>query len=164
MEAYCTRRWGSSGWTHSLKSEGRKDGAHFANWKWWPHTLRAHQLILFGRDRHQVDTSKSKAALFRALYEEGENISQTETLVKIGRERLGMDDPNLQKHLSNNEGSRQVLEEIEQGRRSYQIRGVPFFIIRGPAVDRPYGFSGAQSTDTFIELFEEVSGQEGDSS
>ena len=31
VESYCKRRWGGSGWTKSLKVEGRKDGANFAN-------------------------------------------------------------------------------------------------------------------------------------
>jgi len=30
--AYNQRRWGSDGWTHSLKREGKKIGAPFANW------------------------------------------------------------------------------------------------------------------------------------
>ena len=45
--AYNRRRWGSDGWTHSLRAKGRKVGAPFANWKIWPNTLRAHQLLRF---------------------------------------------------------------------------------------------------------------------
>lgn len=40
FEAYCQRRWGSSGWTRSLRQQGKQDGVRFANWKWWPHTLK----------------------------------------------------------------------------------------------------------------------------
>ena len=29
FEAYNKRRWGSSGWTHSLKNSGRRVGANF---------------------------------------------------------------------------------------------------------------------------------------
>lgn len=29
FEAYNVRRWGSSGWTHSLKRSGRQVGANF---------------------------------------------------------------------------------------------------------------------------------------
>ena len=47
FEAYNIRRWGSSGWTHGLKRSGRKVGANFNNWKTWPNTLRAHQLIAY---------------------------------------------------------------------------------------------------------------------
>ena len=45
VEAYCRRRWGGAGWTHHLISEGKQDGAKFSDWQWWPHTLKAHQLV-----------------------------------------------------------------------------------------------------------------------
>lgn len=40
FETYCRRRWGSSGWTNHLRQQGKKDGALFADWKWWPNTLK----------------------------------------------------------------------------------------------------------------------------
>jgi len=160
FEAYCKRRWGSSGWTRNLRIKGQKDGANFANWKWWPNTLKAHQMILFGKNRHQVDTSRSKAALFEALYEEGENISLTDTLVKVGSEKLDLPMNELRPFLDRDEGAGEVQKEIEDGRKSYRIESVPFFIIGGDAVDKPYGMSGAQDSNTFLEIFAEVSGQD----
>ena len=35
VEAYCRRRWGGSGWTRSMISSGKKDGATFSNWEWY---------------------------------------------------------------------------------------------------------------------------------
>ena len=39
--AYNKRRWGSDGWTYSLKAQGRKVGAPFQDWKWWAKYLKS---------------------------------------------------------------------------------------------------------------------------
>lgn len=157
FEAYNRRRWGGSGWTNHLKQEGRKDGAMFSNWKWWPHTLKAHRLVQYALINNQVDRSRSNAALFEALYEEGENISLADTLVKVGTTKLGIQSENgLRNYLKSQEGTQQVQDEISRGRQSYRISGVPFFVI-GTEGQTPYGISGAQKTETFVELFQELS-------
>ena len=171
FEVYNIRRWGSSGWTHSLKRAGRKVGANFNDWKVWPNTLKAHQLIAYVTDpkRHgeneskPTTTSECNAAIFDAMYECGENISLTETLVKIATDRLGVSQsevPLLQTHLENNEGGKDVVREIQTGRKRYNIQGVPYFIIGAvdgeQSLGRPYGFSGAQDPSTFVEIFEEL--------
>jgi len=163
FEAYNIRRWGSSGWTRSMIRQGSKDGATFRNWKWWPHTLKAHQLILMMEKSYGIETSRSKAALFEALYEEGENISLVDTLCKVANEKLGIEDTDVVRaHLEQDKGAADVKREIDRGRRAYNIKGVPFFIIgEGSApggsssTKKPYGLSGAQPVDTFVELFEE---------
>lgn len=168
FEAYNVRRWGSSGWTHGLKRSGRKVGANFNNWVTWPNTFRAHQLIAYvtnpNREAAVVpSTSECNTAIFDAMYERGENVSLVETLVRIGRERLGVTEeevPGLRKHLEKNEGKREVVRDIQAGRRRYDISGVPFFVVGATdgesSVGRPYGFSGAQDPDTFQEIFEEL--------
>jgi len=103
------------------------------------------------------------------MYECGENVSLVETLVEIGREKLGITDgeaPDLRSHLENNVGAKDVMKEIQLGRRRYNIQGVPYFIV-GAVVDgnvessslgEPYGFSGAQDASAFVEIFEELAG------
>lgn len=158
FEAYNQRRWGSSGWTLQLREQGSKDGATFQNWKWWPNTLKAHQLVQFASN-HGVDTSTSNSALFNALYEEGENVSLTDTLVKVGVEKLGLPRTELSDYLVKDEGAQTVQRDIQRCKQNYQISSVPFFIVRNPkSKDPPYGFSGAQSTRKFVEIFEELSG------
>lgn len=177
FEAYCTRRWGSSGWTNGLKSNGRKVGANFNNWQTWPNTLKAHQLIAYvtNPNRQLVaaasikpSTAECNAAIFDAMYENGENVSSVDTLVKIGREKLGVTDESemreLRSHLENNVGARDVMKEIQSGRKRYNIQGVPHFIV-GAAEEgenssllgsTPYGFSGAQDSSAFVQIFEEL--------
>ncbi len=99
------------------------------------------------------------------MYENGENVSLTETLIDIGTEKLGITNEEIQdlrSHLEMNAGAKAVMKEIQLGRRRYNIQGVPYFIVsavvEGEAVGRPYGFSGAQDTSTFVEIFQELAG------
>ena len=171
FEAYNIRRWGGSGWTNGLKRSGRKVGANFSNWKTWPNTLRAHQLIAYvtnpeRKSENKPTTSECNAAIFDAMYERGENVSLVDTLVKIGTERLGLstcEADDLKVYLENNVGARDVMKDIQSGRRKYQIQGVPFFVIGavdgGESLGQPYGFSGAQDSSTFVDIFEELAGK-----
>lgn len=156
FEAYNQRRWGGSGWTHHLKQEGRKDGANFKDWQWWPNTKHAHQFVAFCSSKG-VPTAKSNQVLFDSMYEEGENISLVDTLVAIGKNKLNLDEGELRAYLEDENTAKQVKKEMESGRRKYGISGVPYFIVDGNAVDKPYAFSGAQPCATFLEVFDEVS-------
>lgn len=168
VEKYCRRRWGGSGWTQHLKSEGRKDGgAKFTNWKVWPNTFKAHQLIQFCKDRG-VSTDRTNQVLFQAEYEQGLNLSQVDTLVQLATEELGIVDntsssSSLREYLAQDQGKAVVLSEIREMSSKYGIRGVPYFIIRGnDSSKRPYGISGAQSSETLLELFQELADEEED--
>jgi predicted DsbA family dithiol-disulfide isomerase len=159
VEDYCRRRWGGSGWTNHLKSEGKKDGAMFGNWQWWPHTSRAHQLVQYCDENGIGSTDKVNQFLFRAQYEDGENISDIFTLVQIGK-KLGLleeKESELTEYLMQDQGKAKVKQDISSGRQRYGISGVPFFVIGKDDSSRPYAFSGAQNTDTFLDVFEELS-------
>jgi len=158
MEAYCRRRWGGSGWTRDLRRSGRQDGATFSNWQWWPNTARAHQWVLYGQEKHNLDSDRLNDVLFQALYEEGANLSSTETLVELGsRAFADCDENDLRDYLQNNKGQVQVQQEIAQGRRRYNIRSVPYFVVGLAGSSKPpYGFSGAQPSSTFTEMFQEL--------
>lgn len=70
-----------------------------------------------------LDTSTRNTVNFRALYEEGENVSLLDTLVRIGVERSGLSDEiNLRRYLKEHEGQEDVLEDIRQCRRRNQVR------------------------------------------
>lgn len=160
FEAYNVRRWGSSAWTRSLKSDGAKDGVPFRNWQWWPHSSRAHQWIQYAIEKHGLsdDTDRLNYVLFQALYEHGENISLVDTLVKLGEKEFpGCITEDLRDYLENQKGKMKVENDIMEGRRKYNIRGVPFFVVDSENGEQPYTFSGAQPVSTFLKLFEELS-------
>jgi len=171
FEAYNLRRWGGSGWTIRLRQLGQKDGASFQNWKWWPNTLKAHQLIQYVEKKHGVDTNKSNAALFHALYEEGENVSLSDTLVKIAVDQLGLSDGNnddganssaggtLREYLEEDAGAEEVLEDIRRSRRLYRTESVPTFVIEregGDGGKAPIILSGAQPSAAFLRAFAQL--------
>lgn len=153
--AYCRRRWGGDGWTYELREMGRDEGAAFSNWKWWPATMQCHRLIHFA-EKKGVTSSHSNAAIFQALYEEGQNVSLNEVLAGIAVKKLGLDQREVLQYLQSSQDCEVVAKQIEMGRRKYNISGVPFFIV-GPSDgrQRPYGISGAEEADTFLKIFEE---------
>ena len=154
--AYCRRRWGGDGWTRSLRAKGRAVGAPFADWKIWPNTLHAHRLMrLAGANTAKADELKS--ALFKACYEQGKNVSDIEQLVAIGVECGLSSAEELRAYLQSEEGAREVLGECRQASQG-GVGGVPYFLVDGDAVERPYGFSGAVGAEQLVELFTKVSG------
>ena len=158
FEAYNRRRWGGSGWTRDLRAKGRKDGAgaNFDNWKWWPNTYKAHQLVRFAESKG-IDTSTSNRVLFEAIYEEGENISLVDTLVRIAAEKMSLPADEVRSYLESDAGGAEIQNDIKSGRRKYSISGVPFFIIGAEGNGQlPYAMSGAQSSSTFLRTFETV--------
>jgi predicted DsbA family dithiol-disulfide isomerase len=129
--AYNLRRWGGSEWTKDLFRQGHTVGALFGQWKIWPRTLRAHQWIAYGVQHYQADTDHCNATLFQAVYENGLNISDVETLVQLGRSEFGetCNADDLRDHLEYNRGLDSVLNEVEHYRKRYKITSVPHFII-----------------------------------
>lgn len=147
--AYNKRRWGGDGWTYSMKSSSKKDNCHFANWVWWANTQLAHQLLLYSEnDKKQREVS---SVLFRMSYEDGENISIPETILKAAKE-IGIDE-DFKEYL----GSKQAYNDVKVKDRAAKQRGVsgvPYFIMsRG---SKKHELSGAQRPETFLEVFKDL--------
>jgi len=158
FEAYNRRRWGSSGWTKRLISMGKRDGANFEDWKWWPNTLKCHQLVALAKS-HGISTHDANAAIFNAMYEEGANVSNSDVLATIAVDKLEIPKSfeDIKLYLDNNEGKKDVIKEISEGRKSFDISGVPFFVIgRTNSSRQPYGLSGAQDPATLRRVFENL--------
>jgi predicted DsbA family dithiol-disulfide isomerase len=161
MEAYCRRRWGGSGWTRHLRQEGRRSGANFGGWKWWPHTGLAHQFVQFGKELHGADTHHLNLALFEAMYESGQNLSSVDALVDLARSRFpDWDADRLRRYLLDNAGRVAVRRDIQAGRQKYGVSSVPYFVVgiepRTGSDRLPYGLSGAQPSSTFLRIFSEL--------
>lgn len=136
--AYNQRRWGSDGWTASLRRSAAKDGLQFKDWRWWPNTLHAHRLLLLADTIGKAEEAKEK--LFRMTYEEGKNISDLEVLCSAAEEMgLSM----AREFLMSDQGKKDVLEQDRAAKSERGISSVPFFV-----VDEHYSFSGAQDVST----------------
>lgn len=150
--AYNKRRWGSDGWTYSLKEQGRRVGAPFENWKWWPNTLKAHCLVHLAQTKG-IASATVKAALFEALYEQGANLSSPKVLSQIAQ-KLGLSEVKVMEYLESGKGEQEVLQLVRAGQDVVQ-GGVPFFIVRGAG--QPLGFSGAQPSEQLVKILEKAS-------
>uniref|UniRef100_A0A6S8HLV7 DSBA-like thioredoxin domain-containing protein n=1 Tax=Amphora coffeiformis TaxID=265554 RepID=A0A6S8HLV7_9STRA len=133
----------------------------FSNWKWWPHTLKGHQFVQYGLEKHQIPSDETNKILFHAMYEEGQNISLVDTLLSIAQTHFpAWDVVDLRDYLEANKGAALVKQEIALGRRRYGISGVPFFVIgREGGTSQPYGMSGAQSPSTLLRVLEDVANE-----
>jgi hypothetical protein len=87
--------------------------------------------------------------LFAAYFTRGENTAEEETLVKIGV-KAGVPEEAIRDMFSNNSKTDEVNQDIEIA-GSIGISGVPFFVF-----DRKYAVSGAQESETFLQVLNDV--------
>jgi predicted DsbA family dithiol-disulfide isomerase len=110
-------------------------------------TFDAHRLIHLAAS-HGLQ-GEMKERLMHAYFTEGQPVSDTETLVKLGVE-VGLDIDEARAVLASAEYADEVKAD-EQEARTLGISGVPFFVI-----DQKYGISGAQPTELFQQTLAQV--------
>lgn len=115
-----------------------------------PNTRNMHRLIQLAKE------SNSHMALveafFKAYFTDGVDLSKTENLIHIA-EQTGIERTTATLFLQSNTGVAEV-EVAAHKFRQLGISGVPFYII-----NNKYGISGAQSTESFIQAFENISSE-----
>lgn len=118
-----------------------------------PNTRDAHRLIWIAKEEGLQ--SQVKEVLMDAYFAKGEDLSSSDTLIRLASE-AGLDRTKADKLIQSEEGITEVayLEQLNQQRG---IRGVPFYI-----VNDKYGISGAQPTATFVAAFREISNKTSD--
>ena len=135
---YNKRRWGSDSWTYDLKERGKKLGCNFSNWKFWPNTLLAHQLILKGKLNNKSEEILKEC--FLLTYEKGENVSLESVINKLGN-KFNISDWN------NKNVEKEVLEEDMIAKDNYGIGGVPLFKFEDGSI-----LEGAQQPKVFEHI------------
>ena len=110
-------------------------------------TARAHRVLHLAKDRG-VQTAVQER-LFRAYFAEGEDMSDPETLARLGTE-AGLDAAEVRAALADEAYGDAVESDITRA-RMLGVTGVPFFLI-----EQKYGISGAQSAEAFAGAFEQV--------
>lgn len=153
--AYNTRRWGSDGWTRSLRKAGQQDGLEFKNWKTWPNSLHGHRLVhLAGTQKGPEGQAKAKDLLFRMIYEDGKNVSDVDTLIEAAKE-LGLEGG--EDYLKSSRDVNLVLSEDSHAKSHMKISGVPYFVISSDDKQKKaVSLSGAQGTEQFLAAFSHV--------
>lgn len=115
-----------------------------------PNTLDAHRLIQYAKRYGKQPAVKE--ALMKAYFEQGIDLSKPENLATIA-EGSGLDADEVRAFLAGEEGAHEV-KQMEQTNYQRGISGVPFYII-----NNKYGISGAQPSDTFVEILMEVAAE-----
>ena len=92
---------------------------------------------------------EAEEALFKAYFTDGKNTADADTLCQIG-ENIGIDKEKVKAMLDSEQYTQEVNEDIEVA-RMIGVTGVPFFVF-----DRKYAISGAQESETFLELMNKV--------
>ncbi|ROS79172.1 DsbA family protein [Cellulomonas sp. PhB143] len=110
-------------------------------------TLKAHQLVAFAKARGRQ--AEVKERLLQAYFEQGRDVADMDVLAEVGAE-AGLDPAQVREALESDALLQDVVADIEQARR-LGIQGVPFFV-----VDQKYGISGAQTPETFAQVFDQV--------
>ena len=92
---------------------------------------------------------EAEEALFKAYFTDGKNTADADTLCQIG-ENIGIDKEKVRAMLDSEQYTLEVNEDMEVA-RMIGVTGVPFFVF-----DRKYAISGAQESETFLELMNKV--------
>lgn len=117
------------------------DALHHTN------TVKAHQLLHFAK-AHGAQLEVAER-LFRAYFVEGGHLGRIEELADIAAE-AGLDRAEALRALEQDSYLEDVRADQAQA-AAYGIQGVPFYVIDGR-----YGVSGAQETETFLRVLEQV--------
>lgn len=147
--AYVRRKFGGNakGVYQRIEESGRADGVEFAFERMprTPNTTLAHRLILFAEEQGAADAVIR--ALFRALFQEGRDVSRPEVLAVVAEEAgLGRDE--VSAFLASDRLERDVVAAHEQAERA-GIHGVPVFI-----VEREHAITGAQPPEVLADLLD----------
>ena len=104
-------------------------------------TIDAHRLSHLAAAHGLGDQMHER--LLRAHLCEGETVDDPDTLVRLGTE-IGVPEDEIVRTLNSDAYADAVQADFDEARR-YGATGVPFFVL-----NRTYGLSGAQPTETFL--------------
>jgi predicted DsbA family dithiol-disulfide isomerase len=133
MHRQMTERAAADGWDFHFERARRGN------------TFDAHRLLHLAAERGVQSAVKER--LFRGYFTDGEQIGDSETLVRLGAE-VGLDADEARAVLASDRYAEDVRADEGQA-QAYGITGVPFFV-----VDRKYGVSGAQPADALLQVLD----------
>lgn len=118
-----------------------------------PRSRKAHEATEFAREAGLLDAMNG--ALFKAFFEEGRDLAETDTLLEIG-ESVGLDRAELREALASGRYAQSVLDNQDLARQ-IGISGVPALVVS--AGRQAYLVSGAQPYETVKEVIAYATGE-----
>jgi predicted DsbA family dithiol-disulfide isomerase len=114
-----------------------------------PNTLLAHRLVAIAPSPRQEEVID---AIYGAYFEDGRDIGDRETLVRIAEE-VGMEPVETRALLQDEAGREKVLVEARMAQAA-GINGVPFFVL-----NNHFAFSGAHPPQRILGLLAHVAAE-----
>lgn len=119
---------------------------HFDKVAFWPNTLASHTLL---KCAPEAQATEAVDAVYKAYFEEGKDIGDTDVLVAIAEE-LEMSGADVRQAIETNAKQAEIEEDIAFA-RELQVTGVPFFVI-----DRKLALAGAHPPENFLKAFQQA--------
>ena len=110
-------------------------------------SFKAHKIIQLAKTKELGN--EIEEAFFQAHFAEQKNIDDEEVLVQVAT-TAGLKESEIINAISSDAFAEKVKQDQIQAQK-IGVRGVPFFVFNDK-----YGVSGAQPTDTFLEVLEKV--------
>lgn len=110
-------------------------------------TRKAHRVLHLAKE--QGLQAEMQERLFRAYFAEGLHVSDPDTLAELG-EQVGLDADEVRDAFEDEAYADAVERDVTRA-RMLGVTGVPFFLL-----DQKYGVSGAQSPESFVNVFSQV--------
>jgi predicted DsbA family dithiol-disulfide isomerase len=129
-----------------LAEVGRQEGINFKFGGKTGNTRDSHRLIQLAKLKGPETQDRVVDRLFKAYFEEEQDITSHDVLVKAGVE-AGLDENTVRDWMKSDKGGPEVDREVLQAQSKF-ISGVPHFTIRGK-----YHLEGAQDPEAFLEIF-----------
>jgi predicted DsbA family dithiol-disulfide isomerase len=117
-------------------------------------TRDSHRLIQLGKTKGEAVQTRVVEELFAAYFENEEDITERETLVRRGVQ-AGLEEKEVREWLESGAGGEEVDREVTEAKRKF-VTGVPNFTINGR-----YEVQGAEEPAKFLEIFSDIKGTEG---
>ena len=138
-------------WNQSVYPMAKERGLSLSLPPVQPRSRKAHEAAEFARESGLLD--EMSRALFRAFFEEGQDLGDLEVLLDVG-ESIGLDRSDLREALEKDRYTEKVVED-EHLAQQVGITGVPALVITGGR--HAYLLSGAQPVETVREVIARAS-------
>ena len=144
--------------THVMQAHlarlGKDIGINFKYGGKTGNTRDSHRLIQLGKTKGEDVQTRVVEELFNAYFENEEDITERETLVRRGVQ-AGLEEKEVREWMESGAGGEEVDREVMEAKRKF-VTGVPNFTINGR-----YEVQGAEEPAKFLEIFSDIKGTEG---
>ncbi|WP_453996810.1 DsbA family oxidoreductase [Bacillus nitroreducens] len=110
-------------------------------------TSDAHLVFQYAKEQGKGNEFFSR--FYKAHFQEGEMISDIESIVRLAEE-VGLDGTEVRQVINSKDNMDKVTNDISEA-RSVGVQGVPFFVF-----DNKYAVSGAQPVEAFSQVLDKV--------